>query len=69
MRTSQAFVNWFSIIYFAIALATLIFLWFYTPVIDSLFSNLLHFAFYAFYIVAAAILWPGYWLAVLCFGM
>ena len=60
-RTTQKFVNYFSI-------AMFIFLWSYVPVIAELWTSLLDFAFNICYVVIGALLWPGTLLAILVFG-
>ncbi|WP_304408591.1 hypothetical protein [Turicimonas muris] len=69
LRTSQSFVNWFSICYFACAIGMFIYLWANTPVIADLWTSLLDFAFNIMYVVIGALLWPGTLLAmlVMCF--
>ena len=68
MRTSQTFVNGFSIFYAVVALATLVYLWMNVPVISTLFNNLLDFACNLCFVVIGAILWPGTLLALAVFG-
>lgn len=67
-RTTQKFVNYFSIFYFLCAIAMFIFLWSYVPVIAELWTSLLDFAFNICYVVIGALIWPGTLLAILVFG-
>lgn len=69
MRTSRAFVNWFSAIYLTIALVAAIYYWFEVPIIYALFhNNLLEFATNICLVVFGGLLWPGTLLVSLFLG-
>lgn len=68
LRTSQRFVNLFSIFYFLCAIGMLVYLWSKVPVISELWTSLLDFAFNIMYVVIGALLWPGTLLAILVCG-
>ncbi len=65
LRTAPAFVTGISVLYFAIALITVIYLFMTVPTFSYLWEDFISFGCNFFYVIAGALVWPGTLLAML----